>query len=194
MCDANGAMLEALDHHLFYLAYGRAAGAAHGALLWTMVALSILGSGWSMLAIAPLFASPRSRPFARSLTMVLVATAILVFATKALAQRVRPCACLADVHALFFTAPTDPSFPSGHAAGSFACALFLVIVIGASSSTRASRIALSLGVIVLACAIAFSRVYLGVHFPFDVFAGALLGGAIGVIGGKLHVAAKARVT
>jgi undecaprenyl-diphosphatase len=58
------------------------------------------------------------------------------------------------------------SFPSGHAATSFACAATL-----ARFTTRGQAVALY----VLAAAIAYSRVYVGVHWPLDVVAGAVLG-------------------
>ena len=68
-------------------------------------------------------------------------------------------------------APTDPSFPSGHAATSFAGATILSVV--------APRFAPAW--IVLACAIAFSRVYVGVHYPLDIVGGAVLGVAIALL-------------
>ena len=54
--------------------------------------------------------------------------------------------------------PGNPSFPSGHAATSFACAATLAWL------TPLSPVALY----VLAALIAFSRVYVGVHYPLDV--------------------------
>jgi undecaprenyl-diphosphatase len=62
------------------------------------------------------------------------------------------------------------SFPSGHAATSVAGAIVLTFLLG--------RWGLALGV--LAAAVCFSRVYIGVHYPLDVVAGALLGAVVGL--------------
>jgi undecaprenyl-diphosphatase len=62
-------------------------------------------------------------------------------------------------------APTTYSFPSGHATVSFACATVLALAV--------PRLAPWL--YVLAALVAFSRVYVGVHYPGDVVAGAVLG-------------------
>lgn len=67
-------------------------------------------------------------------------------------------------------APSSLSFPSAHATSSFACA------------TAMTRIAPEAAVLfVLAAAIAACRPYLGMHYPSDVLAGALLGTALGLI-------------
>jgi undecaprenyl-diphosphatase len=64
--------------------------------------------------------------------------------------------------------PTSDSFPSGHAAMSFASAALLAWL------TPLPKVPL----FALAALIAFSRVYVGVHYPLDVLGGAALGLAV----------------
>lgn len=71
------------------------------------------------------------------------------------------------LHALI-ALPSSPAFPSGHATTSFAGAALL------SWFFPRRWPAFSL----LAVAIAYSRLYNGVHWPYDVLAGALLGTAV----------------
>jgi undecaprenyl-diphosphatase len=67
--------------------------------------------------------------------------------------------------------PHSGAFPSGHSATSFACATVLAFAWPRAAPAFA----------VLAAAIAFSRVYVGVHWPLDVIAGAALGVAIALL-------------
>ncbi len=93
---------------------------------------------------------------------------------KPLVGRLRPFVVNPAVE-LLTAAPLDASFPSGHTAASFAAAAALRY-----SGSRLWKPALA-----LACVIAFSRLYLYVHWPSDVLGGALLGWGCGWAGAWL---------
>jgi undecaprenyl-diphosphatase len=67
--------------------------------------------------------------------------------------------------------PATYSFPSGHATVGFACATVLALAVPR----------LTWALVALAALIAFSRVYVGVHYPGDILAGAVLGVGLGVL-------------
>jgi undecaprenyl-diphosphatase len=166
--------LSHLDLQLLRAVYGGEAGA------WgpVMVAFTLVGSGWTALALLPAAIHPRTRRFATALALGILAQATLVWAVKAAVGRVRPWIALGLPPPI--GAPHDGSFPSGHAAGSFCVAAFLAVALPATlPGARLRARAGAAGVAVLAAFIASSRVYLGAHFPADVLCGALLGGAIG---------------
>ncbi len=66
--------------------------------------------------------------------------------------------------------PASPSFPSGHATTTFACATAIAILV-----PRLRWPALA-----VAATVGVARVYLGVHYTLDVLAGAALGTLVGV--------------
>jgi len=83
---------------------------------------------------------------------------------KEIIGRVRPCHVLENVHMLT-DCNMSYSFPSSHAVNIFAAAWFLAQPLG-----RAAPAFLGIAVIV-----AYSRVYIGIHYPFDVLGGAAIG-------------------
>ncbi len=89
--------------------------------------------------------------------------------------RVRPCRALEGIR-LILPCPKSKSMPSGHAISSFAFATPLFLL-----TRNYIRLAWRLYPVVLASLIAFSRLYLGVHYPTDVLVGALLGAGIGML-------------
>ena len=157
-----------------------------GPWLAVMTVLTVIGSGWGAVVAVPFLAARRTRRFGAWLTGVFSVTAVLVFVLKALIQRQRPYLSVPNVVPLVFEAPTDYSFPSGHAAGSFAFASFVAVVAVRSAARAHHGYLVGVLVMLLAAGVALSRVALGVHFPADVTAGALLGSFMGAAGAHLY--------
>jgi undecaprenyl-diphosphatase len=174
-----------VDERLFRILYG----AQGGSLTWAAVVFTLLGEGWVVLALVPLLFWRRYRRWALALAGVLAVNATAVAGLKLLVGRVRPCNGLPGVACLWGDAPTDYSFPSGHAAGSFAFAAFVAGVAFLSDEPRASPSvkALAAASLFVAVFISLSRVYLGVHFPGDVLAGSCLGAGLGLLGARLYL-------
>jgi len=140
---------------------------------WLFVALSAAGQASLLwIGLAPLLALCARKPllFTTLVTAATVWTADLLTSLLKLAvDRERPYEVIPAADPLLRW-DVAGSFPSGHAATSVAGAVILTYLIG--------RGGIWLGL--LATAVAFSRVYVGVHYPGDVLAGAVLGAAVGL--------------
>lgn len=90
---------------------------------------------------------------------------------KPFVARIRPCDVNSTIQ-LLIPHPEGFSFPSGHTGASFAAASVLFF----------SRNRFRMPAFLLAALIGFSRIYLYVHYPTDVLAGALLGIMLGWLG------------
>jgi len=125
----------------------------------------ILRPIWLAIGAGGYLLDRERRPRWRRTMETVAGVYILNTAIKVLVRRPRP--CLAGLPPLTGT-PTRLSFPSAHASTSFAGALCY------------SRLGLpTVPLYALAMTLSLSRVYLGVHYPSDVVAGALLGTVVG---------------
>lgn len=122
------------------------------------------GAVWLVIGAVGQTLDARRRPAWRKATRTVALTYTLNTAIKQIVRRPRP--RLSGLPALTST-PTQLSFPSAHASTSVA---------GAICYARLGVPAVPL--VLLAKGLVLSRLYLGVHYPSDIAAGALLGALV----------------
>jgi len=141
-----------------------------------MKSVTFLGNGgwfWILCAVV-LLAVPKTRKTGYAAVLSLIFGVIVTnLLLKNIVARPRP---FAEIEALIpmITKPKDFSFPSGHTTASFAVALVMLRMLPKKFGIPA---------VVLAALVAFSRLYLGVHYPTDV----LTGFVIALVGSMLSV-------
>ena len=139
---------------------------------WLMVFFSRIGDSgliWIIITII-LLIPKRTRRYGLTCALSLLFSLLLCnLGLKPIVMRERPFA--GKEMELLVAAPQDFSFPSGHTSSSFAAATAL------SAHGRSWGIP----AYILAVLIAFSRLYLYVHFPSDVLAGAVVGIICGIL-------------
>ena len=129
------------------------------------------GAVWIVLAL--IFLCQKRTRYAGILTLCAMAAGFLLgeVLLKNAVCRERPFALFPDYTVLLISPPSGFSFPSGHTCASFAAATVL-------SCQFKKR---GIPALLLAGLIGFSRIFLFVHYPTDVLAGAILGAACGLL-------------
>ena len=130
-----------------------------------MTALGNLGIFWFAVCAVMWFMPQYKRTAETALASLAASAVIISLVLKPIFHRVRPY----DTHEVLIPLiphPKDLSFPSGHTAASFSCAVVFMLRVPAPAGIL---------FLVIAALNAFSRIYLGVHYPTDVAAGAGVG-------------------
>lgn len=102
----------------------------------------------------------------------LICNLIVVIFLKYTVNRMRP--FVTDVLIEKLSAESTPSFPSGHTASAFVIAIFFSLLLPGKTG-------LKVAIWIWAVIVAYSRIYLGVHYISDVFASVMIGCIISII-------------
>lgn len=140
-----------------------------------MQGITHLGDGgifWIILSVLLLlFKKTRKVGLCCALGLILDLLVVNI-AIKPLVARIRPYEIIKEISILTHQ-PGDHSFPSGHSAGSFACAWAFF---------RSYKKKWGIPALVLASLVSLSRLYVGVHYPTDVLGGIVIGIIVGELG------------
>ena len=148
------------------------------ALDWLMPKITLLGDAgifWIICALI-LMVIPKTRKAGFSMGLALLMGLVLCNLTlKPLVGRIRPYDYQWEHYSrtieLLIEAEHDFSFPSGHTIASFEAAFALLL----------GNKKLGIPAMILAVLIAFSRLYLYVHYPTDVIASVILGIGLAIL-------------
>ena len=152
------------------------------AFMSNITKLGNAGIVWILLTIV-LFFIPKTRKSGLILAVALIVDLILCNGIlKPLIARIRPFDVNTAIQ-LIVAKPHDYSFPSGHTAASFTAVMALYL----AGEKKMWKIAL-----IFAVLIAFSRLYLYVHYPTDVLGGIVTGVIAGYLGYKLTFVIQAK--
>jgi undecaprenyl-diphosphatase len=174
--------LNHIDHTLFLFLNG-----LHNPFFDSFMNKATISVVWLPLYLVFLYLIIRQYKWKTIMVIILAALMILVSdqlanLIKDVSQRLRPSHEPGlMVHLVNAYKGGEYGFYSSHASNTFSIAVFLIVLTG----TRFGWIWIP--ALFWAILMSYTRIYLGVHFPGDILAGAIMGNLIGYFFGKISV-------
>lgn len=139
-----------------------------------MIGFTSLGNGitiWAIIGLVLIISKKYRKHGVMIISALILCYLIGNLSIKPLVARTRPFNTMPLLGEMLIKLPTDFSFPSGHAMCSFASSIVIF------------NINKKIGIVtlILSTLIGFSRLYLYVHYPSDVFGGMIIGIFVGII-------------
>ena len=160
------------ENHLDLIAFEMLKPVTNALMTKVMVFITFFGSNYFLLPAYILLVGyfllfKKTRALSLDVAAVGITSTIILFSLKAIFHRLRPVDPIVK-NVMGF------SFPSGHSFCSFTFFGLLIYILWNHEIHRVVQWALTIFFFLFACAIAFSRVYLHVHYASDVIAGLFL--------------------
>ncbi len=157
------------ENNLDILVFQKLRGITNTSITNIMLFLTFFGSTYFLIPayiflIVYFLLFKKTRMLSLDVAAVGITSTIILFSLKAIFQRARPLYPLVKTVNGF-------SFPSGHSFCSFTFFGLLIYILWNHEMNRVLRWVITIFFFLFACAIAFSRVYLHVHYASDVVAG-----------------------
>ncbi|MBQ6374518.1 MAG: phosphatase PAP2 family protein [Clostridia bacterium] len=153
------------DHSILYWIQESLRSDAFSPIVKLITHLGDAGMFWIALTLLLLIFRKTRRIGVTCMISMIIGMVITNLVIKNWAARIRPYDFFNDL-TVIIERQKDFSFPSGHTTNSFACAWVIF---------RMAKKRYGVPALVLAILIALSRLYVGVHYPTDVFAGVVIG-------------------
>jgi undecaprenyl-diphosphatase len=148
------------------------------------ILINITNTTYLFIALIMLTLFLKNKKVFLNVFITIILIVITVYGLKYAVNEPRPYFVLSNIHPLV-SMKNEPSFPSGHTALVFGLWTSLYLNRNEFNCNLNLKKYIILFLLIWACLVAFSRIYVGVHYPHDVVGGMIIGIGGAYVYGKL---------